>query len=182
VVISHARGVFAITGALLPAAPALAQSGKALTVPVAGRVTDETNGQVEQVTGTFTITRFVSHGTGVDAAARSWSHDPTGQVVVPQVSMPLNPAANASTAAISAAASETCDVLDLVLGPLHLDLLGLVIDLNQVVRDITAQQGAGNLLGNLLCAITNLLNGTGSGDSSSQLAQLLNQLLGILGI
>jgi hypothetical protein len=43
---------------------------------------------------------------------------------------------------------------------LHLNILGLVIDLNQVVLHITAVPGSGNLLGNLLCGIANLLNGT----------------------
>lgn len=77
--------------------------------------------------------------------------------------------------------SGSCQVLDLVLGPLHLDLLGLVIDLNQVNLDITAQQGQGNLLGNLLCAVTNLLNGTGSGGANTNaIANLLNNILALL--
>ena len=46
----------------------------------------------------------------------------------------------------------SCQILDLVLGPLHLDLLGLVVDLNQVHLTITAERGPGNLLGNLLCS------------------------------
>ena len=46
----------------------------------------------------------------------------------------------------------SCDILRLVLGPLHLDVLGLVIDLNRVVLTIVGETGAGNLLGNLLCA------------------------------
>src|SRR5688572_3371592 len=60
-----------------------------------------------------------------------------------------------STAATSAITqvTGTCQILDLTLGPLHLDLLGLVIDLNQVHLEITAEQGPGNLLGNLLCAV-----------------------------
>jgi len=70
----------------------------------------------------------------------------------------------------------TCQVLNLVIGPLHLDLLGLVIDLNQVTLSITAESGAGNLLGNLLCGIANLLN---TGDLS-RVANLLNQLIAIL--
>jgi hypothetical protein len=70
-----------------------------------------------------------------------------------------------------------CEILNLVLGPLDLDLLGLVVHLDQVVLDITAVPGAGNLLGNLLCAITNLLNGVGS---LIQLINLLNQLLDLL--
>jgi hypothetical protein len=54
-----------------------------------------------------------------------------------------------------------CDILNLVLGPLHLDLLGLVIDLNQVVLDITGETGAGNLLGNLLCGLFGILDAPG---------------------
>ena len=75
-------------------------------------------------------------------------------------------------------ASGSCTILSLTLGPLHLDLLGLVVDLNQVVLTITAQPGPGNLLGNLLCDVANLLN-TGGGLSTlvSQLATLLNQIL-----
>src|SRR5690242_710828 len=53
----------------------------------------------------------------------------------------------------------SCSILSLTLGPLHVNLLGLVIDLNQVVLTITAVPGAGNLLGNLLCSLANLLNG-----------------------
>ena len=56
-------------------------------------------------------------------------------------------------------AQSTCEILRLVLGPLHLDLLGLQVDLNRVVLVITAEQGPGNLLGNLLCALAGLLDG-----------------------
>lgn len=38
--------------------------------------------------------------------------------------------------------------------------------------------GAGNLLGNLLCAVVNLLNGAGA---LAQIANLLNQILALLG-
>lgn len=47
----------------------------------------------------------------------------------------------------------TCPVLDLILGPLHLNLLGLVVDLNQVHLDVTATQGGG-VLGNLFCSLS----------------------------
>lgn len=59
-------------------------------------------------------------------------------------------------------ADASCSILSLTLGPLHLDVLGLVVDLNQVNLNITAVPGAGNLLGNLLCDVAGLLNGTGS--------------------
>jgi len=80
-----------------------------------------------------------------------------------------------TTTVANASAAGACKVLDLVLGPLHLDLLGLVVDLNQVHLTINAQQGPGNLLGNLLCAITGLLDGNGT----TGLAALLNRLLGL---
>jgi hypothetical protein len=47
-----------------------------------------------------------------------------------------------------------CQVLDLVLGPLHLNLLGLIVDLNQVHLQITADPNGG-ILGSLLCSLTN---------------------------
>jgi hypothetical protein len=47
-----------------------------------------------------------------------------------------------------------CIVLDLVLGPLHLNLLGLIVDLNQVHLQITADPNGG-ILGSLLCSLTN---------------------------
>jgi hypothetical protein len=45
-----------------------------------------------------------------------------------------------------------CQVLHLVLGPVHLDLLGLVVDLNKIVLDVTAIPGT--LLGNIFCQLT----------------------------
>jgi hypothetical protein len=79
----------------------------------------------------------------------------------------------AQTMAISAAQA-SCQILHLDLGPLSLNLLGLQVDLSEVILDITAQQGAGNLLGNLLCAVTGLLDNPGG------LSRVLNQILGIL--
>jgi hypothetical protein len=75
----------------------------------------------------------------------------------------------------------TCEILHLELGPLDLDLLGLVVHLDQVVLDITAEQGPGNLLGNLLCAIAGLLDNPGGNALLRSIAQLLNQILAILG-
>jgi hypothetical protein len=74
----------------------------------------------------------------------------------------------------------TCQILSLTLGPLHLNLLGLVVDLNQVVLNITAQSGSGQLLGNLLCSVAQLLDSTNTGSALNQLARLLNRILGAL--
>jgi hypothetical protein len=71
-------------------------------------------------------------------------------------------------------AAPTCAILSLVLGPLHLDVLGLVIDLNRVVLNITGQTGAGNLLGNLLCGLVGILDG---GVVLTRFLSVLNELL-----
>ena len=85
----------------------------------------------------------------------------------------------AARATSTQALAATCDILHLNLGPLDLDLLGLVVHLDKVVLDIVAQSGAGNLLGNLLCSVAGLLDG-GLGGLLGQLSDLLNQILGIL--
>jgi hypothetical protein len=88
---------------------------------------------------------------------------------------------------------QSCQVLKLVLGPLHLDLLGLVVDLygkthrDPVIVRINAQPDKG-LLGQLLCGLAggggvtdlaglqSLLSSLGVNLSTTQLQNLLNQL------
>jgi len=72
----------------------------------------------------------------------------------------------------------SCDILRLRLGPLDLNLLGLVVHLDRVVLDITAVAGPGNLLGNLLCAIAGLLD-SGAG-LNGVLRDLLRAVMGVL--
>ncbi|WP_228389297.1 hypothetical protein [Cumulibacter manganitolerans] len=75
--------------------------------------------------------------------------------------------------------SGSCPVLTLNLGPLDLDLLGLTVHLDEVNLDVTAVPGAGNLLGNLLCAVTHLLDNNGP---VTGISALLNRLLTGLGL
>jgi hypothetical protein len=82
-----------------------------------------------------------------------------------------------SGAAAAGVTAASCDILNLVLGPLDLNLLGLEVHLNQVVLDIVGTTGAGQLLGNLLCAVAGLLDG---GGALGQISALLNQILAIL--
>ena len=81
-----------------------------------------------------------------------------------------------SKEATRAAQRASCDILHLVLAPLDLDLLGLQVHLDRVVLNVVAVSGAGNLLGNLLCAVTGLLDG-GLGGQLGQLVDLLNKIL-----
>jgi hypothetical protein len=70
----------------------------------------------------------------------------------------------------------SCDVLHVELGPLDLDLLGLVVHLDKIVLDINADP-SGGLLGSLLCAVANLLDANGA---LADIANLLNQILALL--
>jgi hypothetical protein len=184
---------FAVLAALLgsfvaiPSAPAFAQGGSnpntnRLEVPVTGVAQG-----VGTLAGTFAIGKFaIKDGILVaQGQLTATVTDAAGNVVrtfTTSVAMPVNNASGSGADAAAGCDSATmaaaaCDILNLVLGPLHLDLLGLVIDLNQVVLEITATTGSGDLLGNLLCAITGLLD---AGDLGQQLVNLLNQLIGVL--
>jgi hypothetical protein len=141
--------------------PAAAHAATQVTIPVTG-----TSGGGNMFSGAFTLTSF---------AVRD------GQVVaLGTISGVVTNAAGTvgsvlTTAAIpTAVGATTCAILHLDLGPLSLDLLGLQVDLSRIVLDITAQAGAGNLLGNLLCAVAGLLDNPGG------LARLLNQILAAL--
>jgi hypothetical protein len=142
-------------------------------VPITGTLADGTGA----VTGTFDVTRFANQdgrlmaigdvtGTVTDAAGNVLGSGSD------TIALPVDVGQSAGS----------CQILDLVLGPLDLDLLGLQVHLDVVHLNITAQQGPGNLLGNLLCAVAHLLDGpTGVNAILTQIAALLNQLLGVLG-
>ncbi|HET7704651.1 MAG TPA: hypothetical protein VFM36_01055 [Thermoanaerobaculia bacterium] len=175
--------VLLLVASMAAAAPA-AQSQSPLTLPISGSFTDAAGG-VGSFDGTFKLVQFVASGnvllargyvsgTLTDSLGR-----PVGSVMKSaDLPVSFNRAAAARTGRMSAETNAVCDVLNLVLGPLHLDLLGLTVDLNQVVLDINAETGSGNLLGNLLCAVVSLLDGAGS---LVDIAQLLNRILEILG-
>jgi hypothetical protein len=102
------------------------------------------------------------------------------QTAVARVNRRLDdaPIATRSSAPVRVAThGGTCQILDLILGPLHLDLLGLVVDLyGQTKSDpvrvtITGEPGHG-LLGDLLCSLA----GGGSITSLGGLQSLLQSL------
>jgi hypothetical protein len=88
------------------------------------------------------------------------------------------PVQTTATSTAAAPAVAACNVLNLVLGPLNLNLLGLVVTLNQVNLNITAVPGS--LLGDLLCDVANLLNGGGLGGLLTEVSALLNEILAAL--
>jgi hypothetical protein len=142
---------------------------QSVTVPVTSSVTTDTTGLLTNAT--FTLTRFTSSGGQLAAVGTLTGTvtDLAGNVIGTinqQITLPVT------------TADGSCQILHLELGPLDLDLLGLQVHLDRVVLDITAQSGPGNLLGNLLCAIAGLLDANAP---ANQLANLLNQLLSLLG-
>ena len=74
-----------------------------------------------------------------------------------------------------------CDVLFLDLGPLHLNLLGLEVNLAEVILDVNALAGGGNLLGNLLCAVVGLFDGFAVLAAIQNILDLINGIIGGLG-
>jgi hypothetical protein len=116
-------------------------------------------------TGVLNLTRFANVNgtvTAIGTVTGTLTTAAGSTTVLQNVAIPI------------AAITGTCSILHLDLGPLSLNILGLQVDLSRVILDITAQTGAGDLLGNLLCAVANLLN------NPTGLAQLLNQILAAL--
>ena len=151
-------------------------------IPVTGSLA---NGGTFQ--GKVTITQF-----GYDQATGLWvsgvlkgvatSADGVQQHInqsFSQVHTTLTSGASAAShtyTASSVVAQAACDILNLDIGAIHLDLLGLVVDLAPIHLDITAVPGAGNLLGNLLCAVAGLL------DPNGLLTDLINNLTALLNL
>lgn len=136
------------------------------------------------VRGTFVPVRsFVrNHKTWVQgdltAKVRRANGTLVGKTVRRDVAIPVR-GSGAHTATAAQAQQAACSILHLNLGPLNLNLLGLHVHLNRVILNITAIPGAGNLLGNLLCAVANLLNNTSpSLLNILQLSNLLNRVIG----
>jgi hypothetical protein len=156
----------------------------ALQAAAPGRITSRvrgTFGRAGTVRGTFSPGRFFVRGgetyaNGVlHATLRRGNGDLVGRVNR-NISIPVR-GGSADQAATTAAVAP-CRILNLVLGPLDLNLLGLEVHLNRVVLDIVARPGAGNLLGNLLCAVAGLLDSTGV-VNQLRLANVLNRILAI---
>ncbi len=147
------------------AAPAHAQTNPFQGIPVAGTIV---NGGT--LSGTLNVTSFTAQG-GVMYAVGTLTGtltDAAGNVI--------GTLTNQALQLPLSSASGTCQILNLTLGPLDLNLLGLQVHLNQVVLNITAQSGPGNLLGNLLCAVAGLLDA----NNVNGIVRLLNQILAAL--
>ena len=138
-------------------------------------------------TGTYKIDRFTSRNGRLVAVGtlkgKMRKQGATLRVTRKNVVMPAavtgaGPAAKASQDPLpDLPAGDSCQILALDLGPINLNLLGLVVRTNEIQVRIDAVQGPGNLLGNLLCAITGILNPQGA---LTQLTGAINNLAAAL--
>lgn len=175
-------GALALAAALLIAAPTIAlaatpapsaspsqQQTGSLTVPIVGN-----NGT--NAVATITSFRVVN---GVLTAVGTITGNVTTLVGgIPVTTTVTNAPFTAPITNLQSGAA--CDVLTLDVGAIHLDLLGLIVDLSPIHLNISAQPGSGNLLGNLLCAVTRILDNNGLGGAVSGIANLLNHILAAL--
>jgi hypothetical protein len=160
--------------AQLPTVP----TGAGLTVPVQGLARS-----AGRITGTFTISQFVPGAENTIAAVGTLVlRTADGRMMVTKTTLPVQLSSEAATGGNSAISIQqaTCPVLHLMLGPLDLNLLGLLVHLDQVNLTIDADP-AGGLLGSLLCSIANLLGPGGTIADLTGLLGALNTLLGLLG-
>jgi hypothetical protein len=162
--------------AVFAAAPATAgaQEPEGLTqvVPVTGK-----SKSGKKFTGTYAIDRFRSSQGHVFAVGTLRGRLGQRRVAPREVTMPAVLSADAAAAQLPPIPN-ACEILNLVLGPIRLDLLGLVVRTNRINVRIDAVPGPGNLLGNLLCAITGLLDPQAA--SARQLAPGLNAILALV--
>lgn len=157
--------------ALLAFAPVnahAANTNNALTVPIVGSV--NANNAVYNLAGTLNLTGFTFQNGQVLATGTA-----TGTVTNTVTGVVTSFVQTVTAILDTAHSSGSCTILHLVLGPISIDVLGLVITTNQIVIDISAQAAPNNLLGNLLCEVAGLLN-----NPSQTLANLLNQIITIL--
>jgi hypothetical protein len=181
-----ALAVLLVCGISLGAAGTASAQGEPFATPLTKKVALK---GTKGFKGTYTIQRFTSrHGELVAVGKLRGTMRKKGKtrrVAKNAVIMPASVAGAGPAALPGAKAAQqplpdipnACQVLNLTLGPINLNLLGLVVRTNRIQVRIDAVPGAGNLLGNLLCAVTNLLNPTGA---LGQLTGALNQLTAAL--
>lgn len=133
--------------------------------PARGSVTQDVTGTLADGTefvGTVTLDSIIRQGEQLIANVTL-----TGNGIDP------------TAAAVPLQTGAECSILQLDLGPIFLDLLGLQLDVSAISIDLTAVPGSGNLLGNLLCAVAGLLDGPNPlGNLIDRLLEIVNNLLG----
>jgi hypothetical protein len=138
--------------------------------------------------GKFKIERFIAKGNKAYALGTVTGTFAGHRFTRTNVTTPASLTGEPSGTTSRAHAAAACDLLHLVIQPIHLSLLGLDLTLGggtamdqPIVVDLTANSGQG-LLGDLLCDVDNALNQNGALSSltGGGLATVLNSVVGYL--
>jgi hypothetical protein len=172
--------LLACLAAMFVAGPAQAQTTTTPLTKTVAMTGKAANGKAFK--GKFTINNFKAVG-GKTYAVGTLTGTVKNRKVTRTASIPVKvtDASGARAAQLPPQQPGTCRVLNLVLGPLDLNLLGLRVELNQGNLRITAVPSTlpgGGLLGDVLCAVNNLLNPTSV--LGNQLSALLNAILALV--
>ena len=162
------------------AGPAAAQtSGTPLTktLKLTGKAK---NGK--RFSGTYTIDRFTRSGSRQFAVGTVKGRLAGRRVKRENVRIPVAlQRHDASAAQLPDPTQGACQILDLVLQPINLNLLGLRVATSRIEVLIEGIPGPGNLLGNLLCGITGILDPQAATPATpSLLTRILNALLALV--
>ena len=164
------------------AGPAAAQSSGTPLTRVVKMTGTAKNGK--KFTGTYTIQRFTSKGGKVFAVGTVKGKLKGRSVKRRNVRVPATLARHQTAGAAQLPPNPTagaCQVLDLELNPIDLNLLGVHVATSRVETLIEAVPGSNALLGNLLCGITGILDPQAATPAPpSLLTQVLNALLALL--
>ena len=164
------------------AGPAAAQTPSTPFTKVVKMTATAKNGT--KFTGTYTISRFTQRSGKVYAVGTLKGRLKGRSVRRASVKIPVTTTRRqaAGAAQIPGAPPNptpgACQILDLELRPIFLNLLGLQLQTSRIELLLEAVPGANALLGNLLCAITGILDPQTA--TPSQLAQVLNALLALV--
>jgi hypothetical protein len=142
-----------------------------LAVTSTGAVGQPPAGTAGLFNGTLTITSFATNAAGQLVANGTISGTAN---FVGGATQTVN---QAFTNLVVTPAAQRCTILHLDLGPIFLNLLGLQLTTSPITLDLTAVAGAGNLLGNLLCAVAHLLD---QNPLAAAIQNLLSQINAIL--
>ena len=130
--------------------------------------------------GTYTIKRFTHRGSKLYAVGTLKGRLKGRRVTENNVRIPASLARPASAAQIPPTPN-ACQILNLTLQPIDLNLLGLRLRTSRIDLRLEGVPGAGNLLGNLLCGITGILDPQAATPATpSLLTQVLNALLALV--
>jgi len=129
--------------------------------------------------GTFTIDRFVSRAGKMYAVGTLKGRLKHRPVVRRGVRIPTTLGSGAQSAQIPPTPG-ACQILNLTLQPIDLNLLGLRVRTSRIDLLVEGVPGAGQLLGNLLCGLLGLLDPDALPTTPlGQLTQILNALLAL---